>query len=60
MAKPIIEYEQGSDEIILSDEGIEGIISLRFEKGDVNGDTPKKILQNLDPEVMLKDVCNDK
>ena len=58
--KPIIEYEQVSDEIILSDEDIQGIISLRFEKGDVNGDTPKEILKNLDPKVMLKDVCKDK
>ena len=58
--KPIIEYEQVSDEIILSDEDIQGIISLRFEKGDVNGDTPKEILKNLDPKVVLKDVCKDK
>ena len=58
--KPIIEYEQVSDEIIPSDEDIQGIISLRFEKGDVNGNTPKEILKNLDPKVMLKDVCKDK
>ena len=47
--KPIIEYEQVSDEIILSDEDIQGIISLRFEKGDVNGDTPKEILKKFRP-----------
>ena len=45
---------------VLNDEDIQGIISLRFDKGDVNGDTPKEILQNLDPKVMLRDVCKDK
>ena len=58
--KPIIEFEDVSDQIVLNDEDIQGIISLRFERDEVNGDTPREILQNLHPKVVLEDVHKDK
>ena len=58
--KPLIEYEDVSDQIVLNDEDIQGIISLRFERDEVDGDTPREILQKLNPKVVLEDACKDK
>ena len=49
-----------ANEIELNNEEVEGIVTLRLERDDVNGDTPREVLQNLDPNIVLKDVCNDK
>ena len=58
--RPVFEFEDVSDQILLNDEDIQGIISLRLERDGVNGDTPTEILQNLNPKVVLEDVCKDK
>ena len=58
--KPLIEFKDVSDQIVLNDEYIEGIISLRFERDEVNGDTPREILQKLNPKVVLEDIHKDK
>ena len=58
--KPVIEFEDVSDQIMLNDGDIQGIISLRLERDDVEGDTPRKILQKLNPKVVLEDVHKDK
>ena len=58
--KPVIEYEDVSDQIELNDEDIHGIILLRLERDEVEGDTPREILQKLNPTVVLKDVHKEK
>ena len=58
--KPIIEYKDVSNQIELSDENIQGIVSFRFERNEVDGETPREMLQNLDPTVVLKDIHKDK
>ena len=36
---PVIEYEDVSDQIELTNEDIQGIVSLRFERDEINGET---------------------
>ena len=36
---PVIEYEDISDQIELTNQDIQGIVSLRFERGEINGET---------------------
>ena len=58
--KPVFEYEDVSDQIELTNEDIQGIVSLRFEKDEINGETPREILQKLNPTLVLDDVNKDK
>ena len=44
------------DQIELTNEDIQGIVSLRFEKGEVKGETQKQVLQRLNPTVVLDGV----
>ena len=36
---PVIEYEDMHDQIELTNQDIQGIVSLRFEQGEINGET---------------------
>ena len=36
---PVIEYEDVRDQIKLTNEDIQGIVSLRFERDEINGET---------------------
>ena len=58
--KPVSEYEDVSDQIELTNEDIQGIVSLRFEKDEINGETPREILQKLNQRVILDDVNKNK
>ena len=57
---PVIEYEDVSDQIELTNQDIQGIVSLRFERGEINGETRREVLQRLNPTVVLDDVNKDK
>ena len=41
--KPVIEYEDVNDQIELTNKDIQGIVSLRFERDEINGDTQREI-----------------
>lgn len=58
--RPVIEYEDVSDQIELNDEDIQGIVLLRLERDKVEGDTPREILQRFNPTVALKNIQNGK
>ena len=36
---PVIEYKDVHDQIELTNQDIQGIVSLRFERGEINGET---------------------
>ena len=57
---PVIEYEDVSDQIELTNQDIQGIVSLRFERGEINGETQREVLQRLNPTVVLDDVNKEK
>ena len=57
---PVIEYENVSDQIKLTNQDIQGIVSLRFERGEINGETQREVLQRLNPTVVLDDLNKDK
>ena len=52
----VIEYEDTQNDIELSEENVQGIVSLRMERKDVKGKTPKEVLERLMPRVMLNDI----
>ena len=52
--KPVIEYEDVSDQIKLTNEDIQGIVSLRFERDEINGETRREILQKLNWMMRIK------
>ena len=57
---PVIEYEDVSDQIELTNQDIQDIVSLRFERGEINGETRRDVLQRLNPTVVLDDVNKEK
>ena len=48
------------NEIDLTDENIQGIVSLRMERNAVKGKTRKEVLERLMPTVVLKDINKGK
>ena len=57
---PVIEYEDTHNQIELTDENIQGIVSLRMERNAVKGKTRKEVLERLMPTVVLEDINKDK
>ena len=58
---PVIEYEDMHDQIELTNQDIQGIVSLRFERDEIKGETQRQVLQRLNPTAVLDDVNkNDK
>ena len=57
---PVIEYEDTCNQIELTDENIQGIVSLRMERNAVKGKTQKEVLERLMPTVVLDDINKDK
>ena len=57
---PVIEYEDMRNQIDLTDEDIQGIVSLRMERNAVKGETHKQVLERLMPTVVLEDINKDK
>ena len=53
---PVIEYEDMRNQIELTDQDIQGIVSLRMERNAVKGETRKQVLQRLMPTVVLDDI----
>ena len=53
---PVIEYEDMPNQIELTDENIQGIVSLRMERNVVNGKARKELLERLMPTVVLDDI----
>ena len=49
----VIEYEDMRTQIELTDQNIQGIVSLRMERNAVKGETCKQVLQRLHPTVVL-------
>ena len=49
------------DQIELTNQDIQGIVSLRFERDEIKGEIRRQVLQRLNPTVVLDDVNkNDK
>ena len=57
---PVNEYEDMCNQIELTDENIQGIVSLRMERNAVKGKTRKEVLERLMPTVVLEDINKDK
>ena len=57
---PVIEYEETHNQIDLTDEDIQGIVSLRMERNAVKGETRKQVLERLMPTVVFDDINKDK
>ena len=57
---PVIEYEDMRNQIELTDENIQGIVSLRMERNAVKGETRKQVLERLIPTVVLDDINKNK
>ena len=52
----VIEYEDAQNDIELTEENVQGIVSLRMERKAVKGETRQEALQRLIPRVMLNDI----
>ena len=57
---PVIEYEDTRDQIELTDQDIQGIVSLRMERNSVKGETHKQVLERLHPTIVLDDINKNK
>ena len=55
-ATAVFEFEDTQNEIQLSDENIQGIVTLRMERNAVKGETRKEVLERLMPKVLLRDI----
>ena len=56
----VFEYEDiEHSDIELSENDVQGIVTLRMERNAVKGDTRKEVLQRLTPKVVLKDINKD-
>ena len=55
----VFEYEDAHNDIELSEENIQGIVTLRMERNAVKGETQKEVLERLMPKVLLKDINKD-
>ena len=53
---PVIEYEDMRNQIELTNQDIQGIVSLRMERDELKGETRRQVLQRLNPTVVLEDV----
>ena len=56
----VFEYEDTCNDIELTEENVQGIVSLRMERNAVKGETRKEVLERLMPTVVLKDINKDK
>ena len=52
----VFEYEDTNNDIELSEENVQGIVTLRMERNAVKGETQKEVLERLMPKVVLKDI----
>ena len=52
----VFEFEDTQNDIELSDENVQGIVTLRMERNAVKGKTQKEVLERLMPKVLLKDI----
>ena len=52
----VIEYEDMRNDIELTEENVQGIVTLRMERNAVKGETRKEVLKRLMPTVVLKDI----
>ena len=52
----VFELEDTQNDIELSDENVQGIVTLRMERNAVKGKTQKEVLERLMPKVLLKDI----
>ena len=57
---PVIEYEDMHDQIELTNQDIQGIVFLRFERDEIKGETRRQVLQRWNPTVVLDDVNRNK
>ena len=53
---PVIEYEDTRNDIELTEENVQGIVTLRMERNAVKGETQKEVLERLMPTVVLDDI----
>ena len=53
---PMIKFEDMHNQIELTDENIQGIVSLKMERNSVKGETQKEVLERLMPTVVLDDI----
>ena len=52
----VIEYEDTQNHIDLTEENVQGIVSLRMERKAIKGETRQEALERLMPRVMLNDI----
>ena len=52
----VFEFEDTQNDIELSDENVQGIVTLRMERNAVKGETRKEVLVRLMPKVLLRDI----
>ena len=52
----VFEFQDTQNDIELSDENVQGIVTLRMERNSVKGKTRKEVLERLMPEVLLRDI----
>ena len=52
----VFKYEDTHNDIELTDENVQGIVSLRMERNAIKGETWKEILERLMPTVVLDDI----
>ena len=52
----VFEYEDTRNDIELSEENVQGIVTLKMERNAVKGETRKEVLERLMPKVVLKDI----
>ena len=55
----VFEYEDTRNDIELSEENVQGIVTLQMERNAVKGETRKEVLERLMPKVVLKDINKD-
>ena len=56
----VFEYEDMCNDVELTKENVQGIVTLRMERNAVKDETQKEVLERLMPTVVLKDINNDK
>ena len=52
----VFELEDTQNDIELSDENVQGIVTLRMERNAIKGETRKEVLERLMPKVLLRDI----
>ena len=56
----VFDYEDTHNDIELTEENVQGIVTLRMERNVIKGETRKEVLERLMPTVVLKDINKDK